>query len=198
MSFFFFYLPLLRNSSLGKFETNYQPTIGVEFSSKYITVDGKSVELRLWDIAGQDHYAEMSRVYYNGALGALVMCDITNETSIEGVLKWKMNIDDRILFHGQKIPVLLIGNKADLLNTDEEKDSAANKLKRIAQSNGFQGMLLVSAKTGLNVEETMGNIARLIFAQFGSILEEDLFERSSSIDIAQPQIVQSPVGCCSN
>ena len=115
------------------------------------------------------------------------MCDITNETSIEGVLKWKHNIDDRILFHGQKIPVLLIGNKADLLNTDEEKDAAANKLKKIAQNNGFQGMLLVSAKTGLNVEETMGNIARLIFNQFGNILEEDLYERNAnSIDITLP------------
>ncbi|BFU25636.1 small GTPase Rab32, putative [Entamoeba histolytica HM-1:IMSS-B] len=181
----------------GIFEDNYQPTIGVEFSSKFITVNTNEVELRLWDIAGQDHYAGMSRVYYNGALGGLVMCDVTNNTSIEGVKKWKANIDDRVLFNNEKIPVLLIGNKADLLKTDEEKDAAAAKLKEIANSNGFKGMLLVSAKTGFHVEETMENIAKLIIAQFGNVLEaEGNEDASSSIDLMYLPDVKQKRGCC--
>ncbi|KAL7719127.1 hypothetical protein QTN25_003503 [Entamoeba marina] len=151
----------------GVFENNYQPTIGVEFSSKFIIVDGRTVELRLWDIAGQDHYAGMSRVYYNGALGALVMCDLTNLTSVE-----------------------------DIYWTNNKKDRIAQSLKDLVATEQFQGMLMVSAKTGFHVAETMQNIAKLIISQFGDVIEnQDVDEPTGSVDLLDTKAT-SGSGCC--
>lgn len=160
-------------------------------------VDSKTVELRLWDIAGQDHYAGMSRVYYNGALGALVMCDVTNENSIEGVKKWKTNIDERVSFNNEKIPVLLIGNKLDMIPTDQEKDVIAGKMRDLVVSEGFKGMLLISAKTGFHVEETMLNIAKLIIDQFGSVLRNEENEvNEDNLDLTYVPDQQHQRSCC--
>ncbi|ELP94341.1 rab17, putative [Entamoeba invadens IP1] len=168
--------------------------IGVEFSSKFITINGKECELRLWDIAGQDHYSGMSRVYYSGSLGALIMCDVTKMNTVEGSLKWKHSIDDCIFVNNEKIPVLLVGNKSDLLDA-AAMDTMATKLKDVAANNGFKGMLLVSAKTGYNLDETMNNIATLIISQFGDMLYKEKAESDeNTLDLLPKQ--QNEKKCC--
>ncbi|BFU23228.1 Rab family GTPase [Entamoeba histolytica] len=181
----------------GIFDNNYQPTIGVEFSSKFISIDGKSVELRLWDIAGQDHYAGMSRVYYNGALGAIVMCDVTNKNSIEGAMKWKANIDDRVLFNNEKIPVLLVGNKTDLIQDEAQLKAIQYQLGEISASNGFSGYILTSARTSHNLEESMVRIAKFIITKYGALLDNTQPEEAApNIDLMQFPETKKLDGCC--
>jgi GTPase SAR1 family protein len=72
----------------------YRATIGVDFSVKFTTIDEKDVELRFWDIAGQDKYIAMTRVYYNGAHGALILYNPAEPSSFEATDRWKEDVDN--------------------------------------------------------------------------------------------------------
>ena len=73
------------------------------------------VRLQLWDIAGQERFGNMTRVYYKEALGAFVVCDVTRQSTFEGVTKWKDDIDAKVslpsAWGGGNIPVVLLANK---------------------------------------------------------------------------------------
>eukprot|EP00163_Fabomonas_tropica_P016075 TRINITY_DN289_c0_g1_i2.p1 TRINITY_DN289_c0_g1~~TRINITY_DN289_c0_g1_i2.p1 ORF type:complete len:174 (+),score=40.71 TRINITY_DN289_c0_g1_i2:277-798(+) len=72
------------------FSMHYKSTIGVDFALKVIQWDPKTiVRLQLWDIAGQERFGNMTRVYYKEAVGAMVVFDITRQTTFDAVLKWK-------------------------------------------------------------------------------------------------------------
>ncbi|ELP87531.1 rab17, putative [Entamoeba invadens IP1] len=178
----------------GAFEEIYQPTIGVEFSSKFVTYEGRQVEIRLWDVAGQDYYAAMTRVYFSGAISALVVCDITSKDSIEAVVKWKANIDDRVLFNEQKIPVILVGNKSDLLN-EKELTNVENQLKEIKENEQFTGVELISAKTSKNIDTCMEKITKAVMTQFGDFLVQKQTPKVQSNQLEFKKVDKTN-GCC--
>lgn len=87
--------------------------IGVDFALKVIQWSPDTVvRLQLWDIAGQERFGNMTRVYYKEAVGALVVFDVTRISTFDGVSKWKADIDEKVrLPDGSKIPVVLLANK---------------------------------------------------------------------------------------
>lgn len=107
--FLFFFLSFfafsLRKTSTGKtsiikrfvhniFSMHYKSTIGVDFALKVINWDPSTVvRLQLWDIAGQERFGNMTRVYYREAVGAFVVFDVTRVATFEAVQKWKNDID---------------------------------------------------------------------------------------------------------
>ena len=94
------------------------PQIGVDFALKVIQWSPDSVvRLQLWDIAGQERFGNMTRVYYKEAVGALVVFDVTRISTFDGVSKWKADIDEKVrLPDGSKIPVVLLANKVRVLD----------------------------------------------------------------------------------
>merc|ERR1711990_832349 len=96
----------------GIFSNNYKATIGVDFALKVLEWDDNTiVRLQLWDIAGQERFGNMTRVYYKEALGAIVVFDITSMKSFEAVQRWKNDIDEKVkLADGKPIPVVLLAN----------------------------------------------------------------------------------------
>eukprot|EP00128_Syssomonas_multiformis_P012652 Colp12_sorted_trinity150504_noHs@10139 len=96
------------------FSIHYKATIGVDFASKVINWDSESVvRLQLWDIAGQERFGNMTRVYYKEAVGAFIVYDVTRNNTFEAVQKWKADIDAKVtLPDGSPVPVILLGNKA--------------------------------------------------------------------------------------
>jgi Ras-related protein Rab-32 len=80
------------------FSNHYKATIGVDFALKMINLDNETVvRLQLWDIAGQERFGNMTRVYYKEALGALIVFDVTRVSTFEAVQKWKNDIDSKVL-----------------------------------------------------------------------------------------------------
>ncbi|EAL50536.1 Rab family GTPase [Entamoeba histolytica] len=184
----------IRKYCHGVFDQLYRATIGVDFAVKFTTVDERDVELRLWDIAGQEKYIAMTRVYYNGAHGAIIMYDLTNPDTFAATDRWKEDLENKVKFNEQSIPALLVGNKADCLSEEELKKAQEDLMAKVAEQKYSDG-ILTSAKSGLAVEEAMAKITRLIFKQFSDLVNPK--PDANNVDISkQGQQTQKEGGCC--
>jgi len=151
----------------GIFSNNYKSTIGVDFALKVLDWDEETiVRLQLWDIAGQERFGNMTRVYYKEAKGALVVFDVTDMKSFEAVQKWKNDIDAKVLLPDESpIPVVLLANKCDMPDRDPSLRSKP-KMNDFVKENGFEGWFETSAKENLNIDEAANFLV-------GKILESD-------------------------
>ncbi|PFX29331.1 ras-related protein Rab-7L1-like [Stylophora pistillata] len=133
---------------------DYKPTVGVDFALKVIKYsDDTTIRLQLWDIAGQERFSTMTRVYYKGAAACVIMFDLTSQQTFNSTIKWKRDLDSKCtLPDGKTIPCILVGNKSDLSSTRPIEKEAIDKLCR---ENGFLGWTEMSVKEDVNVSETM-------------------------------------------
>nr|XP_046253381.1 ras-related protein Rab-7L1-like isoform X2 [Scatophagus argus] len=97
----------------GQFSKTYKMTVGVDFSVKVLQwSDTEKVRLQLWDIAGQERFISMTRIYYKGAVGCVVMFDVTSSSSFLSCRHWKRDLDKKALLpNGDPIPCILLANK---------------------------------------------------------------------------------------
>ncbi|OLS15673.1 MAG: Ras family protein [Promethearchaeota archaeon CR_4] len=138
---------LILRYTQGSFNTNYIRTIGAQFSKYDLTAKtGEKVRLFLWDIAGQDSFTFMRPTFFSGSKTCIAVFDVTNENTFTNLQTW---IDDIHKYCGTDIPVVLFGNKVDLVN-----DKYANpKIEAFLKANNVIGFYLTSAKTGTNVTQ---------------------------------------------
>ena len=141
------------------FSVHYKSTIGVDFALKVINWDENTVvRLQLWDIAGQERFGNMTRVYYKEAVGAMVVFDITNNASWKETDKWKNDIDAKVQLQTANgpipIPVVLLANKVDL-DRSEEGFYENNKevLDQYCAEHGFIGWFATSAKNNIDIDK---------------------------------------------
>merc|ERR1719323_979441 len=108
------------------FSEHYRATIGVDFALKVINYSEDTiVRLQLWDIAGQERFGNMTRVYYRDAAAAFVVFDLTRRATFEAVRKWKEDLDTKVITtDGARIPTILLANKSDL--TDQRSVTEDN------------------------------------------------------------------------
>ena len=140
----------------GEFSNDYKATIISDFGFKIFNYKNNLYRIQLWDIGGQDKSSSMAKIFARDSHGCIVVTDITiNETPAE-ILKWKEIISDESAFiENEKIPFLLIGNKIDLIEDDEDKKKIEEKTKEMSKNFGFLNYFLTSAKEGINVDESM-------------------------------------------
>eukprot|EP01087_Luapelamoeba_hula_P013826 TRINITY_DN398_c0_g1_i1.p1 TRINITY_DN398_c0_g1~~TRINITY_DN398_c0_g1_i1.p1 ORF type:complete len:223 (-),score=41.49 TRINITY_DN398_c0_g1_i1:121-789(-) len=136
------------------FSMHYKSTIGVDFALKVINWDPKTiVRLQLWDIAGQERFGNMTRVYYKEAVGAFVVFDVTRINTFEAVTKWKNDIDAKVTLppDDSAIPVVLLANKSDLATEGFARNSA--QMDKYCEEHGFVGWEETSAKDNRNIDK---------------------------------------------
>ncbi|KAK8805521.1 hypothetical protein WA158_002177 [Blastocystis sp. Blastoise] len=119
---------ILSRFTKNQFSLEAKATVGVEFASKCMTVDKKKIKAQIWDTAGQERFRAITSAYYRGAVGALVVYDISHHGSFENVEEWLRELKQ----HSEPdIVVMLVGNKCDLKNqravTQEEAIAYAEK-----------------------------------------------------------------------
>ncbi|KAF7697174.1 ras-related protein Rab-38 [Silurus meridionalis] len=146
------------------FSQHYRATIGVDFALKVLNWDNHTViRLQMWDIAGQERYGNMTRVYYREAVGALIVFDVTRATTFDAVPKWKDDLDTKVtLNNGKPVPVVLLANKSD--QSRDGLSTQIPKLETFCKENGFVGCFETSAKENTNVEAAIKCLVENILA----------------------------------
>ena len=137
-------------------------TIGVEFGARMINVsDGQQVKLQIWDTAGQESFRSITRSYYRGAAGALLVYDITRRDTFQHLGRWLEEAKQ----HAQpNMVILLIGNKNDL---EHKRAVSTEEGQAFAETNGLL-FLETSAKTAYNVEQAFLKTADEIHSKIQS------------------------------
>ncbi|KAL4341396.1 hypothetical protein GQ457_08G001050 [Hibiscus cannabinus] len=175
---------LLLRFSDGSFTTSFITTIGIDFKIRTVELDGKRIKLQIWDTAGQERFRTITTAYYRGAMGILLVYDVTDESSFNTCI--------------DNVNKILVGNKADM---DESKGAVpTSKGQALADEYGIK-FFETSAKTNLNVEEVFFSIAKDIKQRLS---DTDSRAEPSTIKINQPdaaggagQAAQKS-GCCSS
>lgn len=167
---------LLGDASVGKtsllnqfvnreFTAQYKATIGSDFSSKQIDIDGKFVTLQIWDTAGQERFQSLGPSFYRGADCCILVYDVSKGTSFENIKKWRQGFEEQLNLttHDliQSYPFLLLGNKCDL----PEKSVQPSAAREYAQMNGDMIFYEVSAKTAENVQTAFEAVVRKALAK---------------------------------
>ncbi|CEM21914.1 unnamed protein product [Vitrella brassicaformis CCMP3155] len=138
-----------------RFRADHDLTIGVEFGARLINIDGKQIKLQIWDTAGQESFRSITRSYYRGAAGALLVYDITRRDTFSHLTRWLEEVRQNANPH---MTIMLIGNKCDL----ERREVSTEEGASFARQHGLI-FLETSAKTAQNVEEAFIWTARKIY-----------------------------------
>jgi Ras-related protein Rab-4B len=148
---------LLHHFIEGKFsEGGHTQTIGVEFGAKTLRIGDRAIKMQIWDTSGQERFRSVTHSYYRGALGALVVYDVTNRSSFDNLRSW---LTDVRALAGPHVTVVLCGNKIDLAESGRQVSLLEGS--RFAQENDCM-FLETSALAGINVDEIFQKCGKTI------------------------------------
>eukprot|EP00211_Chloroparvula_japonica_P014949 CAMPEP_0119130898 /NCGR_PEP_ID=MMETSP1310-20130426/9027_1 /TAXON_ID=464262 /ORGANISM="Genus nov. species nov., Strain RCC2339" /LENGTH=231 /DNA_ID=CAMNT_0007121439 /DNA_START=14 /DNA_END=710 /DNA_ORIENTATION=- len=147
---------LLSRFTRNEFCLESKSTIGVEFATRSIQVDGKTIKAQIWDTAGQERYRAITSAYYRGAVGALLVYDITKQVTYDNVERWLKELRDHA---DSNIVIMLVGNKSDLrhLRSVQTEDAQG-----FCEKEGLS-FIETSALESTNVELAFQNILTQIY-----------------------------------
>ncbi|CAF0846840.1 unnamed protein product [Adineta ricciae] len=164
---FIFKVVLIGDSSVGKsnlllrftrneFRLDTQSTIGVEFAYKQIIIEGKKIKTQVWDTAGQERFKTVIPQFYRGSEGALAVFDLTKPESFEHINTW---IEELHRHTPADIPIVLVGNKSDLVDQRKvSQDQAKDLAQRLKVS-----YMETSALNASNVEQAFVTLVKSVF-----------------------------------
>nr|CAA67153.1 FSGTP1 [Fagus sylvatica] len=188
---------LLSRFTRNEFCLESKSTIGVEFATRTLQVEGRTVKAQIWDTAGQERYRAITSAYYRGAVGALLVYDVTKPTTFEQV--WLKELRDHA---DSNIVIMLIGNKTDLKHSRavRTEDAQGFMLRKKALS-----FIETSALKATNVEKAFQTILCLRFT--GIISKKSLSSDEPAPSVIKEAVKHIVVGgseantkkpCCSN
>ncbi|KAJ3589795.1 hypothetical protein NHX12_010636 [Muraenolepis orangiensis] len=134
------------------FDNTYQATIGIDFLSKTMYLEDRTIRLQLWDTAGQERFRSLIPSYIRDSAAAVVVYDITNVNSFQQTTKW---IDDVRTERGGDVIIMLVGNKTDLA---EKRQVSIEEGERKAKELNVM-FIETSAKAGYNVKQLFRRVA---------------------------------------
>ena len=137
---------ILQRFEKGDFRMNHLPTIAIDFSIKSIHVKGKTLKMQIWDTAGQERYNTLTAGFFKSTHSVLLCFSLTDRSSFDSVHKWMNQINS---LAPKEVLIILIGNKADLVDERKVTDEEARRLAHEFNIHYFES----SAATGQNIEE---------------------------------------------
>ncbi|KAL2343083.1 hypothetical protein Fmac_004368 [Flemingia macrophylla] len=147
---------ILARFARNEFSLDSKSTIGVEFQTRTLLIDHKTVKAQIWDTAGQERYRAVTSAYYRGAVGAMLVYDITKRQTFDHIPRWLEELRN----HADKnIVIILIGNKCDL---EDQRDVPTEDAKEFAEKEGLF-FLETSALEATNVETAFVTVLTEIY-----------------------------------
>ncbi|KAH8055481.1 GTPase [Aureococcus anophagefferens] len=158
------------------FSSTFITTIGIDFKIKTVDLDGKRVKLQIWDTAGQEQFRTITRSYFRGAQGIVLVYDITDRGTFNSVRSWMAQIADHADAQARtrrptprrrppatrpQVNRILVANKCDY---ESARQVSADEGRRLAEEYNVR-FLETSAKNDVNVAETFTTIAREVTAR---------------------------------
>ncbi|XP_002735510.1 ras-related protein Rab-8A-like [Saccoglossus kowalevskii] len=192
---FLFKLLLIGDSGVGKtcvlfrfsedaFNSTFISTIGIDFKIRTIELDGKKIKLQIWDTAGQERFRTITTAYYRGAMGIMLVYDITNEKSFDNIKKWIRNIEEHASADVEK---MILGNKCDM---EDRRTVTKERGEQLAIEYGIKFME-TSAKASVNVEEAFITLARDIKGKMDKKMESSPNPRNQGVKVVDTQSKKS-------
>jgi len=177
---------LLSRFTRNEFSLETKSTIGVEFATRSIQVDGKTIKAQIWDTAGQERYRAITSAYYRGAVGALLVYDIAKSVTYKNVERWLTELRENA---AENIVIMLVGNKSDLKHL---REVPTDESKEFSEKNGLS-FIETSALDSTNVDTAFQNIITEIFRQSAQpSLPQQKQHAGSQPSPSQPIVVQPP------
>ncbi|KAM6245962.1 ras-related protein Rab-8B isoform 1-T2 [Spheniscus humboldti] len=139
---------------------------GIDFKIRTIELDGKKIKLQIWDTAGQERFRTITTAYYRGAMGIMLVYDITNEKSFDNIKNWIRNIEEHA---SSDVERMILGNKCDM---NEKRQVSKEKGEKLAIDYGIK-FLETSAKSSINVEEAFFTLARDIMTKLNRKMNDN-------------------------
>ncbi|KAI9800429.1 MAG: hypothetical protein M1833_003315 [Piccolia ochrophora] len=170
---------LLSRFTRNEFNLDSKSTIGVEFATRSIQVDAKTIKAQIWDTAGQERYRAITSAYYRGAVGALLVYDISKHQTYENVTRWLKELRDHA---DSNIVIMLVGNKSDLRHL---RAVPTDEAKQFASDNNLS-FIETSALDASNVELAFQNILTGEGAEIYRIVSSKALDNGES--------AQNPIG----
>ena len=175
-----------------KFDKISKSTIGVELGNKTFNIKNNIVNCQIWDTAGQERYRSMTKAYYKGAVGALLVYDITKKCTFENVENWLKDLKSSA---DEKISVLLIGNKNDL---EEEREVKTEDGEMKAKEFGI-AFLETSALNGTNIEKAFKTLVEEVYSkchkEFESVTNVEIM-KGKAINLNENEKETKKSKCC--
>ncbi|PRD29343.1 UNVERIFIED_CONTAM: ypt2 [Trichonephila clavipes] len=132
--------------------------LGIDFKQKIVNLDGMPIKLQIWDTAGQERFRTLTTAYYRGAMGILVMYDVTNMDSFNHLSYWFRNVEENA---SPDVVKVLVGNKCDSSNLRVVEPDQGRKVAESCDVPFFE----CSCKDNVNIDEIFLTVARMIREQ---------------------------------
>ncbi|KAI8523320.1 hypothetical protein RHMOL_Rhmol13G0064200 [Rhododendron molle] len=167
---------LLSRFARDEFDLHSKATVGVEFQTQVLEVEGKEVKAQVWDTAGQERFRAVTSAYYRGAFGALLVYDITRRTTFDSIKRW---LDELNTHCDTTVARILVGNKCDLENI---RDVSIDEGKSLAQEEGLF-FIETSALDSTNVNAAFEIVIRQIYNDVSrKMLNSDSYKAELSVN----------------
>ncbi|KAM6919880.1 ras-related protein Rab-8A-like [Lycodopsis pacificus] len=174
---YLFKLLLLGDSGVGKtcvlfrfiedaFNSTFIGTVGLDFKIRTIELDGKKIKLQMWDTAGPERFRTITTAYYRGAVGIMLVYDITCEQTFENIKNWIRNIEEHA---SSDVELMVLGNKCDI---NDKRQVSKDRGEKLALEYGIKFME-ISAKANINMENAFLTLARDIKSKMDTKLEDN-------------------------
>ncbi|KAG7472554.1 hypothetical protein MATL_G00109950 [Megalops atlanticus] len=175
-----------------KFNKHYKITVGVDFALKVLPwSDTETVRLQLWDIAGQERFTSMTRIYYKEASGCIIMFDVTDSSSFRSCSSWKEDLDSKVtLAGGSPLPCILLANKCDLSPWEVSHAS----IEQFSKTNGFIGWMETSVKDNKNINEAISFLVEKMMVNRQDVPHPE--QDGGRIQVDSPAKEANQKGCC--